>query len=177
MEGGVFGLLFALLLVAIVFFIGAFLINSFFQFMPLPSGASASFYNPLKLIYVSVFGIFDNSFLFIVLFISALMVVGAYLHPSYEKAIGDFVLMFAMAFTWLLLSNILPVLNLALYAKTTMPNTYAFFTNPYELFLLFFISIISVILNINGMHKKKDKAVEYEHAYRNAYASMPYDDR
>ena len=114
MEGGVFGLLFALLLVAIVFFIGAFLINSFFQFMPLPSGASASFYNPLKLIYVSVFGIFDNSFLFIVLFISALMVVGAYLYPSYEKAIGDFVLMFAMAFTWLLLSNILPVLNLAL---------------------------------------------------------------
>lgn len=133
-----------LLMVVVVFFIGAYMLTVVFNVFPA---------NPLtfaiKLIYLSVFGFFDKSFIFILFFILFLDIYRAYKHPSTSSGIANIIFILVFVYLYLNVRNIIVNALVPLSFNTIFPSTYATINNNYISVLVFFLLIICTALNFN----------------------------
>jgi len=140
-----------IMLVALIFFIGAMVLTAFINLMP-----ANPLTNGVKGIYLSVFAFFDNSFFFLLLFLLIVDIAGAYHNPSIIKGIGNFVFILGFGFMFLNTRNTFVGALGNLSFSVLMPNTYATLNNNYLAVLLFFMLIIATALNFRPKDDEKE---------------------
>jgi uncharacterized integral membrane protein len=157
-----FGIFFLLFFIFMLFLIGAFICSRFLGVFTSITPTNSIAYTASHTIFSAVFGIFDKSFLFFA--IVALLGDGIYaaMHPSQARGIANIFLMFALVYVFIFFNTFTYTLNMALSANTIMPDSYAFFSNHYTLFLLIMLAVFGIIMNFRT---KKSREERYEEEY------------
>lgn len=150
----VFGVFFLLFFIFLVFLVVAFICNKFLGVMLniVPSNNIA--YTLPALIFNTIFGVFDKSFLFFAVIVLFGVVIYAYLNPSAANGIIELLLLFALVYVFVFFNTFTYTLNNVFSANTLMPSSYAFFSNHYTLFLFIGIAVLSIIMNFRTKKKK-----------------------
>ena len=161
-QRSVFGTFFLLFFIFIVFLIGAFLCAKFLSISSGVFGSNSLAYRTSNTIYNTVFGLFDNSFLFIAVIALLADGISAMISPSVARGIANIFLLFATAYVFVFFNTFTYTLNAALDANTLLPNTFFFFSNHYTLFLIIALSVFGIITNFRRT-KKEDHSEEQEY--------------
>ncbi len=110
-----------------------------------PSGSLA--YSITHTLFGAIITFFDNSFIFIALFLLSIDALISYLYPNILQGILNIFLFFILFFVFLNVSTFTYTLNNAFSANVIMPNTSAFFTNNYLLYILLAFNVLTIIFN------------------------------
>lgn len=146
-RDNIFGTVFLLFFAFLLLLIGATITSKFLGVWGGIVTVNSVAYAAPHTIFSTVFGIFDNSFIFIALVALLLVPISAYMHPSQAAGVLDIFLLLAVAYVFIFFNTFSYTLNSVMSANTLLPNSYSFFSNHYTLFVIMAIAIFAVILN------------------------------
>jgi hypothetical protein len=138
-----------ILVVALMFFIGALILTVFFNVLPVNPMTSS-----IRLIYLSIFGFFDASFFFILIFIVLIDAVLAYFKPSKLKAVENILFVLFFGFIFLNVRGVILGATSVLPFNAIMPITYATLSSNWTAIFIFFALIMCAVFNFR---KKEDE--------------------
>lgn len=147
------GFLWTIFLLFLVFAIVAFIAYTVLPLFPTTPDAIANQGLVAMNNYVKyTFTFADNSFYVLFILILFIGLYDAWDSPSRKKAIVDIIGLFVIAYFNLAINGILGSIG-ALNPAISLPITYAFFNSVYKIIILYFVMIISIILNMQGKKK------------------------
>jgi len=153
---------FSLTLMVLIFFIGAIILTYFINTTSaIPNFSNNPLGNAPTLLYLSVFGFFDKSFFFILIFLLIIDVAISYVRPNVYRAFENIIILLGFGFMFLNTRNIFVNGLQAISFNAILPNTYATLSNNYLALLIFFLLIIATALNFR---RDENEAVSGENA-------------
>jgi len=137
-----------LFIIVLLFAISAFVLNTFIS--------AFWFYLPVQTALNSfaniVYGFVDASLVIICILGIVISLYTSYENPSVIKAILNVVGIFILGYFGLLVNNIIGITPI--FNSTRLPNTTAFLTGGYKMYLLLFALVLSAVLNLR--HKESE---------------------
>ena len=133
-----------LLLVVFIFFLGAWIFTIFYNALAGPNNPMTPI---LQVIYTSIFGLFDKSFVFLLFLFLILDIFKAYRQPKLEFGIGNLILIFSFVFIFLNVKGAFMQFFTELNMSQYLPVTYAALSNNYLAILIFFMLILATIMH------------------------------
>jgi hypothetical protein len=136
------------LLFAIILFVSAW--SSWLLVPAFPYPANMVMGAWFKTTYAAV----DTSFMFIVVFIVFILILGAWFYPSRMRALEEFIGLLVFGYLSRILTPIITQIGNIFNANTSVPATYTFTTSTWFTVFVFFGMIVSIGFNARDTTQK-----------------------